>query len=358
MESDRSEGASRRKRAHDRRPGARGRRAVWLIACVNASNLLIARVASRRRELSVRTALGASRGRVLRHLLVESALLATGSAIVGVALAAVGIDLLRDFAAAYFPRTQEIALDGSVLPMLAALTAVSTSIFGLIPALHGLGARADETLHATERFSTGTRTTRRLRQALVGTQSTIATPLLVTAMLLLLSLNALRHVDLGFDARNLISGSIRLPSAFPDTGAAASYSFRTGAAHDRYAWRVGDRLRRQPSAQYGQQSQQLRSGGRADACRRIAAGHAIRRRISALLPGARPLVSSKGAFWTSAMRSRTTCSPWSSIARGRRGSFRAAALSASAFVRADARIAHGPRWSVSSATSSSLVWTR
>jgi putative ABC transport system permease protein len=196
---------------------------VWIIACVNASNLLIARVASRRRELSVRTALGASRARVLRHLLAESALLAVGSALVGVALAAIGIDLLRDVAAAYFPRTQEIALDGSVLPVLAALTLVSTLIFGLIPALHGLGTRPEETLHAVERFSTGTRATRRLRQALVGTQYAIATPLLVTAALLLLSLNALRNVDLGFDAHNLISGTVRLPAALYNPGAAAAY---------------------------------------------------------------------------------------------------------------------------------------
>lgn len=196
---------------------------VWIIACVNASNLLIARVASRRRELSLRTALGASRARVLRHLLVESSLLAVGSALIGVALAAGGIDLLRDVAAAYFPRTQEIALDGAVLPVLALLTVVSTLIFGLIPAIHGLAARPEETLHAGERSSTGTRTTRRLRQALVGTQYAIATPLLVTAALLLLSLNAMRQVDLGFDARNLVSGSIRLPAALYKPDAAATY---------------------------------------------------------------------------------------------------------------------------------------
>src|SRR5437667_6154610 len=77
---------------------------VWLIACTNASNLLIARVTGRRRELAVRAALGASRGRVIRHLLVESALLAIGAAAVGIALAWLGIGILRDFAAGYIPR--------------------------------------------------------------------------------------------------------------------------------------------------------------------------------------------------------------------------------------------------------------
>jgi len=78
---------------------------VWLIACTNASSLLIARVTSRRRELAVRTALGASRARVVRYLLAESLLLAMGAAAIGVPLAYGGIRLLRDFGATYFPRT-------------------------------------------------------------------------------------------------------------------------------------------------------------------------------------------------------------------------------------------------------------
>ncbi len=88
---------------------------VWLIASANASNLLVARVTSRRRELAVRAALGASRGRVVRYLLAESALLAVGAAAVGVALAWGGVRLLQTAGATYFPRTQEIALDGPVL---------------------------------------------------------------------------------------------------------------------------------------------------------------------------------------------------------------------------------------------------
>src|SRR5206468_2494582 len=92
---------------------------MWLVACANASNLLIARVSSRRRELAVRAALGASSGRLIRHLLTESALLAAGAAVIGAALAWAGIHLLHDWGSAYFPRTGEIVLDSDALWVLA-----------------------------------------------------------------------------------------------------------------------------------------------------------------------------------------------------------------------------------------------
>jgi putative ABC transport system permease protein len=186
---------------------------VWLIACTNASNLLIARVTSRRRELAVRAALGASRGRVIRHLLVESALLAVGAVIVGGALAWAGTGVLQAIGATYFPRTQEIGFDGPVLWMMVALTSASALMFGLVPAVHGTGGPVDESLRSLGRSSTGSRGVQRLRRALVGSQFAIATPLLVVAGLLLVSLNALKQVDLGFDSRNILTGSMRLPAA-------------------------------------------------------------------------------------------------------------------------------------------------
>ena len=186
---------------------------VWLIACTNASNLLIARVTSRRRELAVRAALGASRSRVVRHLLVESALLAAGAVIVGVGLAWGGVQLVQAVGATYFPRTQEIRFDAPVIWMMAGLTVFGGLIFGLVPALHGTGGAVDDSLRSLSRSSTGSRGVQRLRRVLVGSQFAIATPLLVVAGLLLLSLNALKQVDLGFDSSNMLTGSIRLPGA-------------------------------------------------------------------------------------------------------------------------------------------------
>lgn len=186
---------------------------VWLIACANASNLLIARVTSRRRELAVRAALGASRGRVVRYLLAESAALALGAVVVGIALAWAGVELLRGVGANYFPRMQEIALDGPVVWCLVALTATSGLMFGLVPALHGTGGPVDESLRSMGRSTTGSIGVRRLRRVLVGGQFAVATPLLVVAGLLLASLNQLKQVDLGFDSRNVLTGSIGLPAA-------------------------------------------------------------------------------------------------------------------------------------------------
>jgi len=190
---------------------------VWLIACANASNLLVARVTSRRRELAVRAALGASRGRVVRYLMAESAVLAIGAASLGIVLARAGVRLLRDVGSAYFPRTHEIALVGPVLWLLIGLTAASALLFGVVPAMYGTGGPVDESLRSMGRSSTGSVSVRRLRQILVGSQFAIATPLLVVAGLLLVSLKQLGRVDLGFDTHNVLSGSISLPATQYDT---------------------------------------------------------------------------------------------------------------------------------------------
>jgi predicted permease len=190
---------------------------VWLIACANASNLLVARVTSRRRELAVRAALGASRGRVVRYLMAESAVLAIGAASLGVLLARTGVRLLREFGAAYFPRTHEIALDGPVFWLLVGLTAASALLFGVVPAVYGTGGPVDEPLRSIGRSSTGSVSVRRLRQILVGSQFAMQFGMLVVAGLLLVSLKQLGRVDLGFDTHNVLSGSISLPATQYET---------------------------------------------------------------------------------------------------------------------------------------------
>ena len=184
---------------------------VWLIACANASNLLIARVTSRRQELAVRSALGASRGRVIRYLLAESVVLAAGSMLLGGLVTWAGVQTLHDIGATYFPRTKEIRMDAAVVGVLALLAMMSALLFGLVPALHGTAANGEE-LRSLGRVTSGTGA-RRLRRALVVAQFAIATPLLIAAGLLLVSLNALSHVDVGFEGPRIVTGSIRLPGA-------------------------------------------------------------------------------------------------------------------------------------------------
>ncbi len=185
---------------------------VWLIACANASNLLIARVTSRRQELAVRAALGATRGRVVRYLLAESVVLATGAVALGVAVASAGMRVLQSQGATYFPRTQEIRFDAPMLWLMAGLAISSALIFGLVPALHAASGSVDASLRSGRTVAGGAGV-RRLRRSLVAAQFAIATPLLIVAALLLTSLDRLRQVDLGVDADRVLTGSIRLPSA-------------------------------------------------------------------------------------------------------------------------------------------------
>jgi predicted permease len=185
---------------------------VWLIACANASNLLIARVTSRRQELAVRAALGATRGRVLRYLLAESVVLAAAAVALGVGVAWAGMQLLQAQGATYFPRTQEIRFDAPMIWVMAGLAISSALIFGLVPGLHATSAPADASLRSG-RTMTGGAGVRRLRRGLVAAQFAIATPLLIIAALLLTSLDRLRQVDLGFDTGRVLIGSIRLPGA-------------------------------------------------------------------------------------------------------------------------------------------------
>ena len=185
---------------------------VWLIACVNASNLLIARVTSRRADLVVPSVLGASRRRLLRHLLAESALLTAGATALGLAVAWGGMRLLKAHGANYFPRTAAIVFDATMVWFVSALAISSALVFGLVPALQAIGRSSDGSRRPNRTVAGGTGD-RRLRHSLVAAQFAITTPLLIIAALLLTSLDRLRRVDLGFDTAHVLTGSIRLAGA-------------------------------------------------------------------------------------------------------------------------------------------------
>ncbi|HWK09869.1 MAG TPA: FtsX-like permease family protein, partial [Vicinamibacterales bacterium] len=185
---------------------------VWLIACVNASSLLLARIAGRRRELAMRTALGASRARVLRHLLVESGILAGSAAAVGAALAWLGIRLVQTLAAGYVPRAAEMTLGGRTLIVLCLVTVMSVALFGLIPATTGTRGALDDALRASGRGATESRRSRRMGAALVAAQFAVATPMLILAVLLATTLHRLERVPVGFDTRGVMTAGVTLPA--------------------------------------------------------------------------------------------------------------------------------------------------
>ena len=186
---------------------------VLLIACANAVNLLIARALNRGREIAIRSALGASRGRLLQHLSVESGVLTAGAAIVGVVVAILAIKLVTVYGAGYIPRVGEIRLSGPSLGWLAALAIASGMVIfvgGLVPAMQGAWRRMDSALRSGGRSATDGPAARRLRRALVAAEFALATPLIVAAVLVMLSLDRLSQVSVGIDTERVLTGGVSL----------------------------------------------------------------------------------------------------------------------------------------------------
>jgi len=179
---------------------------VLLIACANVANLNLARVLRRQPEIAMRTALGASRGRLVRQMLTESTLLSLGGGVVGVLLASWGLPLLTSFAGRFTNRTAEIGIDSSVL-LFALLLSVGTGlIFGLLPAL-SFGKNAKQSLAAALKEDGGRSTAagkNRVRAVLTVAQVAISFTLLIGAGLMLRSLIKLQRVDPGFNPENTL----------------------------------------------------------------------------------------------------------------------------------------------------------
>ena len=178
---------------------------VLLIACANVAHMLLARAATRYRELAIRTALGATRARLVAQLLIESAMLAALGGVGGLALAAWGVRALVAASPAIIPRVATVTLDGSVLLIAVAVTAATAIVFGLLPALRTARVDLAETLRDGDRASSDGSERGRLRGALVASEFSLALVLLIGAGLMIRSFVALERVDPGFDPRNVVT---------------------------------------------------------------------------------------------------------------------------------------------------------
>jgi putative ABC transport system permease protein len=186
---------------------------VLLIACVNVTNLLLARGAARSGEMAIRAALGAGRTRILRQLLAEGVVLALVGGLAGVAIAHAGVQAVRSFAPDGAARLASASVDGRVLAFALAVSLVTGLLFGLAPAR--AAARLDVRDAVGNRVAGGP--PRRVRAALVVAEVGIAATVLVGAGLLARSLFELLRVDPGFDPKPVLSAVLQLPEArYPD----------------------------------------------------------------------------------------------------------------------------------------------
>lgn len=196
--------------------------AVLLLACVNVAGLLLGRASARAREVSVRAALGATRWRLVRQLLIESSVLASIGGTLGVGLAYIAIAALARFGPSDMPRLHMIELNTQVLLFTLAATVFSALVFGLAPALRLAGTGVGETLKEAGRTVAGS-THQRTRRVLAAVEVALAFVLVVASGLLLRSFASMISTNPGFQPGGAITATIELPTARYDSKAAVDF---------------------------------------------------------------------------------------------------------------------------------------
>jgi putative ABC transport system permease protein len=197
---------------------------VLLIACSNVANLLLVRAEGRRRENALRMALGSSRGRLARHMLVESAVLAFVGGAAGVLLAFAGIRALVSIGPASIPRLDEIGINGTALGFTLLVSVLAGLMFGVLPAMHSSSTQTMAAIRDGGRGTTLGRERHRTRNALVLTQVALAFVLVAGSGLMVRSFQALRSVEPGFTAAGVLTFDVRpLPTKYESPEAVAQF---------------------------------------------------------------------------------------------------------------------------------------
>ncbi len=186
---------------------------LLLMACVNVANLLLARAEGRQREISVRAALGAGKARLARQLLTESLVLAAAGGVLGLVLAWAGVRVIAARGAAGLPALAPLGVEPRMLLFAAALSILTTLLFGFAPVLQTLRLNVAGSLKDSAVNTSAGLKRQGLRGVLAAVQMALAVLLLLGAGLMLRSLDALMHIDLGFEPRQVLTLQIRPPEA-------------------------------------------------------------------------------------------------------------------------------------------------
>jgi predicted permease len=197
---------------------------VLLIACANVANLMLARAEGRKRELAVRTALGAGRGILVRQLMTESVVLGVAGGIVGLALAHFGLKALIAADPASVPRLADVGLDGTVLGYATGVSLLTGLLFGIAPALRSGRVDLQHELKEGGRGTSGGARRHRVQRGLVGIQVALAVMLVIAATLTIRSFGNLLRIDPGFDPSNVLTMRLSVPSAdYPEPNDISGY---------------------------------------------------------------------------------------------------------------------------------------